>query len=157
MSLRISPAFWQWLSKKLIGSPADTTVLAHYMSTSSLFLTFWSGRVIPLLDERGLFPNFSTSMASSDCPLSNDLWVISRACIVSCSSLLFTSLTTWAWHSMCSADGLHYCTLPQNRQVLESPSSCWLSPVSVLFRIWLVSISATGVQQGLLSSLIGWW
>jgi hypothetical protein len=30
--------------------------------------------------------------------------------IFSCSSLLFTSLTTSAWRSMYSSDGLHFCT-----------------------------------------------
>ena len=43
------------------------------------------------------------------------------------------------------ADGPENVAKPQNQQVLESPFCCRLSPVSVLFRIWLVSISATGV------------
>ncbi len=49
------------------------------------------------------------------------VWVsnVFQKTIFSCSSVLFTSLTTSVWHSMCSADGLHFCTffetLPRTR------------------------------------------
>jgi hypothetical protein len=83
------------LSENLIGIPTDTTDLTNCMSTSSLFLVVWNGRVIPLLDE---FPKlFHVDGIVSLPPCSNDLWTISRSCIFSWSSLLFKSLTTWVW------------------------------------------------------------
>jgi hypothetical protein len=104
---------------RLTSDTSVTTVLAHSMSTSSLFLTVLNGRVSPLLDVWVLLTNFSTSVTSSECPLSNDLFTTSLTCILSSSSLSFRSLTTWSWRSMYSGYGLLFVTLVRDRTFQE--------------------------------------
>ncbi len=95
------------LSKKRMGRPADTTALAHCMSTSSLVLTILNG---PSLDEQALMPKFSTTMESPSCPLSKDLLASSLPSCLACVSLSFSSFTTCEDRSRCSGYGLHWYT-----------------------------------------------
>jgi hypothetical protein len=57
----------------------------------------------PIVRRARSFPNFSTSMASSGCPLSNDLWVISRVFHYTWPSVV-NSLHNWT----CSARAVPY-------------------------------------------------